>query len=351
MLIALASLLGQVGLPGGGFGCGHGSINGMGNHRHRIAVPSMSSGPNPLGQSIPVARIADLLLEPGRSFEFNGRRETYPDIKLVYWAGGNPFHHHQDLNRLRQAFRRPETIIVHEPWWTATARHADIVLPATTTLEREDVGASSRDRFVIAMHRAIRPVGEARDDYDIFADLAERMGTKEAFTEGRSKRDWTRFLYDRGRQSALERNLPMPDFDTFWKEGWAEIPAPAGDFVLFAEFRADPAAHPLRTPSGRIELYSKTIAGFGYADCPGHPAWLEPAEWLGSSETSDYKLHLISNQPRTRLHSQLEMSPASLGEKIGGREALWIHPGDAARRGIAPGAGVPVYKRRGPLPA
>ncbi|MBI1773854.1 MAG: molybdopterin guanine dinucleotide-containing S/N-oxide reductase [Proteobacteria bacterium] len=347
MLIALAALLGQIGLPGGGFGFGYGSINGMGNHRHRIAVPSMSAGANPLGFAIPVARVADLLLEPGGPLEFNGKHGTYPDIKLVYWAGGNPFHHHQDLNRLRRAFRRPEVVIVHEPWWTATARHADIVLPATTTIEREDVGASSRDRFVLAMHQAIRPLGEARDDYDIFADLAERLGTKAAFTEGRSKREWIRSLYDRARQTALERNLPMPDFDTFWEEGYAEIPEPADDFVLFQDFRADPAANPLRTPSGRIELFSETIAGFGYEDCPGHPVWLEPSEWLGSPSAARFPLHLVSNQPRTRLHSQLEMAPASLGEKVDGREALWIHPDDAAARGIVSGEVVRVHNDRG----
>jgi biotin/methionine sulfoxide reductase len=307
----------------------------------------MSSGPNPLAQTIPVARMADLLLEPGGRYEFNGRSQVYPDIKLVYWAGGNPFHHHQDLNRLRRAFERPETIVVNEPWWTATARHADIVLPATTTLEREDVGASSRDRYVIAMHRAIEPVGEARDDYDIFAALARRFGTEASFTEGRSKRDWIRFLYDRARQAALERNLPMPDFDTFWSEGWAEIPEPADDFVLFGDFRADPERHRLNTPSGRIELYSATIAGFGYDDCPGHPTWLEPAEWLGSAAARTYPLHLVSNQPRTRLHSQLEMAPASLADKVDGREALWIHPADASARGIAAGDAVRVFNGRG----
>ena len=77
-----------------------------------------------------------------RAYDFNGKHGTYPDIRLVYWAGGNPFHHHQDTNKLRRAWRRPETIIVHEPWWTATARHADIVLPATTTLERNDIGGA-----------------------------------------------------------------------------------------------------------------------------------------------------------------------------------------------------------------
>ena len=111
---------------------------------------------------------------PASSYDYNGKRGTYPDIRLVYWAGGNPFHHHQDTNQLRRAWQRPDTIIVHEPWWTATARHADIVLPATTTLERNDIGASHRDRYVFAMQQAIEPVGEARSDYAIFSELARR---------------------------------------------------------------------------------------------------------------------------------------------------------------------------------
>lgn len=347
MLIALAALLGQIGLPGAGFAFGYGSINGMGNPRHEIAVPSMPAGKNPLGVAIPVARIADMLLEPGAEYEFNGRTATYPDIKLVYWAGGNPFHHHQDLNRLRLAFQRPETIIVHEPWWTATARHADIVLPATTTLERDDVGASSRDRFVLAMHQAIPPVGQARDDFDIFSAIAERLEVGEAFTEGRSKMGWVRHLYDQARADALAKNLPMPDFDTFWQQGFAELPVPLDDYVLFADFRADPAAHKLKTPSGRIELFSETIARFGYDDCPGHPVWKEPSEWLGGVAAKSHPLHLISNQPRARLHSQLEMAPASQAEKIGGREPLWIHPDDAAKRGIRSGDVLRVFNARG----
>ena len=132
-----------------------------------------------------MARIADLLLNPDQPFQYNGQDLAYPDIDLVYWCGGNPFHHHQDINRLIRAWRRPSTIIVHDPWWTATARHADIVLPTTTTLERDDIGASARDRFIIAMKQAIAPVGEARDDFAIFSDLADRFGTREAFTEGR----------------------------------------------------------------------------------------------------------------------------------------------------------------------
>src|SRR5262249_59340248 len=106
---------------------------------------------------------------------------------------------HQDTNKLRAGFRRPETVIVHEPWWTATARHADIVLPATTSLERNDFGGSPRDRYVIAMHKAIEPVGEARDDYAIFAELSRRLGCEEEYTQGRDEMAWLRYTYNRWR--------------------------------------------------------------------------------------------------------------------------------------------------------
>ena len=159
MAATLAAMMGQIGQPGGGCGFGYGSMHGYGNPVDRFAVPAMATGENPARSFIPVARITDMLVHPGGAYQYNGMDRTYPDIRLVYWCGGNPFHHHQDLNRLLTAWRKPETIIVNEICWTATARHADIVLPATTTLERNDIGASSRDRFIMAMHKAVEPVG------------------------------------------------------------------------------------------------------------------------------------------------------------------------------------------------
>jgi biotin/methionine sulfoxide reductase len=186
MMIALSAMLGQVGLPGGGFSFGHGSMNGVGNPRYDTPGPALSTGPNPSGLSIPVARISDMLLNPGGSYEFQGATHVYPDIHLVHWAGGNPFHHHQQLNRLVEGWSRPDTVIVQDNVWTSAARMADIVLPATTSLERNDIGGSSRDRYVLAMHQAVAPQHQARNDFDIFADLAERLGYREAYTQGRN---------------------------------------------------------------------------------------------------------------------------------------------------------------------
>ena len=209
-VILLAAALGQIGLPGGGFGFGYGSAAGIAEAPLAFGPPAMESLANPLRQAIPAARIVDCLLDPGGSYDYNGRRGTYPDIRLVYWAGGNPFHHHQDINRMRRAWQRPETVIVHEPWWTATARHADIVLPATTTLERNDIGSSHRDAYVFAMQQAIAPVGAARNDFTIFCELAGRLGCLDAYAEGRDESAWLRHLYDRWRDNARTNQAAIP---------------------------------------------------------------------------------------------------------------------------------------------
>ena len=349
MTVALACLLGQIGLPGGGFGLGYGAVNAEGAHASTFSGPVLPQGENRVKQFIPVARVSDMLLNPGGAYEFNGRQMTYPDIKLVYWLGGNPFHHHQDLNRLVEAWRRPQTIVAHEQFWNAHAKMADIVLPATTTLERDDIGSAGRDRYMVAMKRAIDPVGEARDDYDIFSELARRLGAAEfqRFTEGRGTTEWLRHLYEVAREKATRHGLTLPGYEAFWSEGIFEMPRPEKATLLFEQFRADPVAHKLSTPSGRLELYSATIAGFGYDDCPGHPAWLEPVEWLGAPLAKRYPLHLLSPQPATRLHGQFDNGKLSLATKIRGREPVTVHPDAARARSIKAGDVVRIYNDRG----
>lgn len=345
--IALAAVLGQIGLPGGGFGFGYSAVNGTGNVIRPARWPSLPMGDNAIKEPIPVARIADMLLHPGEAYDFDGKRRSYPDIRMVYWVGGNPFHHHQDLGRLVRALQRPETVVVHESYWTPLAKHADIVLPATTTLERNDLGASNRDDHLIASRRVIAPVGEARDDHVIFSGLAERLGFVDAFTEGRDEEGWLRHLFAIARQRAAEDGVDMPDFDSFWGQGWFRQPPPERPHVLLESFRADPEQNKLATPSGKIEIFSAKVAGFGYDDCPGHPAWREPVEWLGAEKAKQYPLHLLTNQPTTRLHSQYDHGTVSLASKIQGREPIRLNPADAAARGIEAGDVVRVHNDRG----
>jgi biotin/methionine sulfoxide reductase len=343
--LGLASAIGQIGLPGGGVGFGYASLGGVGAPMAVSRSPSLPQGRNPNADFIPVARISDLLLNPGQTFTYEGQTRTYPDTRLVLWAGGNPFHHHQDLNRLRRAWARPETIVVQDPVWTATARRADIVLPATSSIERNDISGNKRSDHLIAMQQAIAPLGLARNDYDIFRHIADELGVEPAFSEGRDEMAWIRLMYDLTREDAERRfKHPMPAFDAFWAEGAARVPT-RSNHVFLDRFRADPAAHPLATESGRIVLYSRELEGLQLADCPPHPAWLEPAEWLGRAAPD--QLHLMSRQPQGKLHSQLDDAPAAQASKRDGREQVWLHPADARRFGIKDGAVVRLFNARG----
>lgn len=343
MGLTLAAMLGQIGLPGGGFGHGYGSMNEPGMPPLRCGLPRLPQGVNPVSSFIPVAAVSDMLLHPGEPFDYNGLRLSYPAIKLVYWAGGNPFHHHQNLSRLRRALGRPDTVVVHDPYWTAMAKHADIVVPSTTAMERDDYSGSRNDPVLMAMPQLTEPYAQSRDDYQTFAALSRRLGFENQFTEGRTARQWLTHLYENW-SSALD--FEVPTFDEFWRAGQLRLPTEDG-LTLLADFRADPSTHRLGTPSGLIEIFSSEIDGFGYDDCVGHPAWFEPTEWLGGPRAADYPLHLLANQPASRLHSQLDGGAASQQSKVAGREPIRMNPVDAQARGVTGGDVVKVFNDRG----
>ena len=359
MIVTLASILGQIGLPGGGFGFNY--------HESGAGTPP-SQGPSLLGltttgatlvkergariQRIPSSRLADILEYPGRKIDFNGRKVTYPTIRLMYWAGSNPFHHHPNRNRLIRAWQKPETIIVNDPYWTPTARFADIVLPATTQFERNDIeqGGTFSSRHIIAMHKLIDPQFESRNDFQIFCALAERLKIGEAFSEGKSEMEWIRTFYEEARLQARQRRLVMPDFDTFWnKDQVLALPynKQTESYIRYADFRNAPNQRPLQTPSGKIEITSKVIERFGYADCGPHPRWMEPAEWAGGDQSATYPLALVVAASAGRLRSQLNNTAFRETYETNGREPVLIHPDDAHERGIWNGDVVRLFNERG----
>ena len=347
----LAALLGTHGLPGKGVSYGYGSIHNIGFSGRRLpnfAIPALPQGKRPVNSYIPVSRIADVLLNPSEPLQFNGKTLHPPKLELVYWSGGNPFHHHQDLNRLSEAWAKPQTVIVNEPFWTATARRADIVFPTTLPLEREDLGVTPYDCHLTPMRRALDPFGEARDDHEIFRGIAERMGVRQAFTEGLSVDQWLQRLFSELKDNAAREGVSLPSFDEFWQGEQISIAQSVPERVFRLErFREAPDENPLGTPSGKIEISSETIAGFGYDDCLGHPAWFEKSEFLGGPRSLDFPLHLVSNQPRGRLHSQFDHGVASREHKRAGRERLRMHPEDARARDLSEDDLVKVFNDRG----
>ncbi len=346
MATALAAMLGQIGLAGGGIAFGYCAANSVGVERRRVRYASLPQKTNPIQSFIPVARISDMLLNPGKEFRFDGQAHSYPDIRLVYWAGGNPFHHHQDLTRLSEAWQKPETVIVNEWCWNTLARRADIVLPCTTQIERRDLMITPRDPYIVLTEAVVAPPGEARDDFDIFSGLGRRLGVEAAFTGGRQAHEWLRWLYDESRKMAKSAGISLPSYRDFAAKGWHYVhPGPPGNGAL-SDFRDDPDKAPLGTPSGRIEIFSETIAAFDGDGVLAHPAWYPPCEWLGNA-TRARPFHLISGQPADKLHSQLDHGPVSRAAKFDGHMPVGVNPADAARKGIKEGDLVRVFNGRG----
>ena len=345
MGITLASMLGHIGTEGGGIGFGYSSVNSTGDVFKKIPWKSLPQGNNKIRDFIPVARITDMLEKPNELFQYDGRKLKYPNIKLIYWAGGNPFHHHQDLNRLVKAWQKPKTIIVNEIWWNAQARHADIIFPANTALERNDIMLNPRDPTIIANKKTISSVGESKSDYEIFSSLANKLGFENLFTENKSELDWLKYLWNESIKVSEEMNLKLPEFNKFWEEGFFEIPIEKTKKIMFKNFRDNPVKNPLNTPSGKIEITSNTIKNYNLKDCKGHPTWIEPYEWLGNKD--NFPLHLISNQPEYRLHGQLDNADYSLKNKIKDREPVLINSADAKERNIENNDIVLIFNKRG----
>lgn len=361
----LATLLGQIGLPGGGISYSH-HYSSVGVSSSGAAMPgafplNIDAGRTPRHDNtdfkgysavIPIARAIDALMEPGKEIAFNGGKVKLPPYKMAIFSGCNQWHRQPQRNRMKLAYQRLETVVAIDYNWTATCRFADIVLPACTPYERNDLDAygSYSNRGVIAMHKLIDPLFNSRSDFDIFRGLCRRFSRESEYTRGKNEMQWVEFLYEECRKENALKEFPMPAFAEFWKKSFVLFP-PGKPWVRHADFRADPEVNALGTPSGFIEIVSRKIERFGYPDCKGHPIWMEKTERSHGGPGSDrFPLWLQSVHPDKRLHSQLcESAPLRATYSIAGREPVFIGPQDAAARGIRQGDLVRVFNDRGQL--
>ncbi|WP_299002883.1 trimethylamine-N-oxide reductase TorA [uncultured Shewanella sp.] len=364
MAAVLATMIGQIGLPGGGISYGH--------HYSSIGVPASGAAtpgafPRNLDEdqkpifdnndfkgassTIPIARWVDAILSPGKTIDANGAKVIFPDIKMMIFSGNNPWNHHQDRNKMKQAFHKLECVVTIDVNWTATCRFSDIVLPACTTFERNDIDihGSYSNRGLLAMHKMVEPLYESLSDFEIFTRFAALLGKEKEYTRNMSEKDWLIKLYNDCKK-ANKGKFDMPDFDTFWQQGYVYF-GEGKPWVRHADFRDDPEIHPLGTPSGLIEIYSRKIAQFGYDDCPGHPIWMEKAERShGGPGSKEFPIWMQSCHPDKRIHSQMCESTA-LRETyaVNDREPVYMNPIDAKHRGIKNGDIVRVFNNRGQL--
>ena len=311
MAIALQITTGNLGILGGSSG------SPLWHKLPHPRIGAMGVPPNPVGSSVPVYRWPDAILD--------GTRGGYPgDIKAIYNVGGNYLMQGSDIHKNIRAFAQVEFAVCHEYTLTPTAQHCDLVLPATTFLERADIIVPDGGNYLLFSNQAVPPLHEAKNDYDIFCELAGRLGFLSEFSENKSAEQWLQ---------SFVADSEVPDYEEFKRTGiyWGADQVRVG----LSDFVADPQAHPLNTPSGRVEISSAAYAETGFSPIP---------ECRVLKTTAAYPLRLITPHPRFRIHSQYDNIPWFKERET---QALWIHPHDAAERGIQNGQPVSVTSPEG----
>ncbi|MCC7106069.1 MAG: molybdopterin-dependent oxidoreductase [Chloroflexi bacterium] len=322
-VFTLAAMTGNIGRPGGNSGSSGGA--------KFVRMGRLPTGKNPAGVQVNITQMADAILQ--------GRAGGWPsDIKMVYSACGNLLNQIANVHRSVEAFMSLEFVLMHEQFITPMARYADVLLPATTGFERNDVHVpwTHSGHFAIYMQKAIEPMGETRNDLDICAALAERLGL-EGFNP-KTEDEWLR---------EIVADSEIEDYDEFKAKGVARL-APPAHRIAFAEQVLDPERHPFNTPSGKIEIYSTWLGEhpdpYGLGWVPPVPTWVPPNEGLHEPHAARYPLQLCTPHSRARTHS-IHANQEML-HKLDPQH-VWINPADAAARGIHDGDPARIFNDRG----
>jgi trimethylamine-N-oxide reductase (cytochrome c) len=353
---------------------------------------------NPVTQVLWKPRIHEAILEPPQHFRSEGfcggsieqqfTHHTYPEpgkseIKMLYKYGGSNIGTGVNTNKYIRAYQSPklEFVVNQSIFWDPETYHADIILPACTSFERNDISewancdgyhrfanqSGTSHRVVVYHQKSIEPLYESKSDYQIFSDLAERLGIKEAFTEGNTVEDWIEKMFY---SSSLPKHI---SFEEFKKRGYFVVPfpkdyKPAPGMRWFYEGRAcdtddlnpkrnTEKAHELGTYSGKIEFVSQSLMAHEPDDeeRPPLPRYIPSWEGHTSDLAKKYPLQLIMPHVRYGYHTQYDTHTPWITDIPGNRilkdgyywHTTRIHPVDAEARGIKNGDIVKLYNDRG----
>jgi anaerobic dimethyl sulfoxide reductase subunit A len=341
----LAAITGNVGVSGGW-------ASGLGLHSQDEPFWNVFPvGENPIKASIPVFLWSEAVVrgtEMGPEEGVIGTERLDNNIKLIHAVATNALiNQHANINRSAKILQDEslvEFIVVQDNFLTPTGRFADILLPACTQFETwglEDGWKYGNE--VILMPQLVEPLGETKSDYRICAELAERLGIGDAYTEGRDEREWVEWILDRYREG---RFPDLPSLDEFEASNIGAYAEPADEpAIAFAEFRANPDAHPLNTPSGKIEIFSKQLYDMDRPEeIPAVPKYIEEWESPFGPEAEEYPLQAMGHHYMGRVHSTHD-NVDWLQEAFPQR--VFLNELDAQVRGIADGDKVKVYNHRG----
>jgi molybdopterin guanine dinucleotide-containing S/N-oxide reductase-like protein len=352
---------------------------------------------NPVEQRINRLLVPDAVLDPpvswrgpgvcAKSLEQQFEEYVYPmpgysEVKMFYRYGGSYFSTMVDTGKWARMYQSPklEFVVNQDCWWSTETKFADVILPACTNLERNDIsewahpgGASLHSsiecnhRIIVYQQKCIEPLFESRSDYWILSQIADRLGVKEDYTEGNSEEDWIeKFFY----ASELPKYI---GFDEFKKKGYYLVgvpqdyqPTPAlrwfyeGRSCDTPDYRnpkrGTPAASELGTYSGKIEFVSQSLSEHFPEDRERPPLARYIPSWEGyqSELASKYPLQLIAPHPRMSFHTHHDSHTPWLGEIPANRvwkdgyywQVVRLHPIDAAARDVHHGDIIKLYNDR-----
>ncbi len=318
----LAAMTGSIGVKGGHVAGG----------TDRMAMGMLPKSLPVAQVEMPVFHVVDLyaLLLGGKAGGFRN------DIKALYILGCNPLNQWLNVNKGIRALKIPELIVVHELFMTPTARYADILLPVAHFLERQDVGQPwTGGPYNIFMERAVEPIPHVKTDLEIFSELAARLNLPKY--NDKSEEEWLReFVSDTPGLADYPRLKEK-------KVHYYEMRKP---WVAFRNEVENPAEHPFRTPSGKIEIYSQKIAEMENPMIPPIPKYMEPWEGPADPLTGKYPLQLVSPHSKGRVNATLDNIPRL---KAIADDYLWLNPQDAETRSIPPGESVRIFNDRGQM--
>lgn len=350
--MTLAAMTGNIGIHGGG--TGHlPRIGPMTSKREtmlgRPAVGRMKGEKNPVDMApnrqhsfpwedavpgwrssarIVCCHVADAILR--------GKVGGYPaDYKLLFMVNTNYINQYPNSNKIAKALKTLEFVVTTEQFMTATAKYADIVLPTSTYMERNDLTLGGVTLFYGYVNKVIDSLHESKSHFEIASELASKLGVSDY--SDKTEEEWLREVVDGCKD--------IPDYDTFKKEGVHRVKL-AQPSIAFKEQIEDPANNPFPTPSGKIEIYSQQLADLGDSMLPPIPKYIETWESFNDPLAKKYPLQLVTTHFRRRAHSQFETVPWL---KELEPQAMLINSVDAHTRGIRNGDEVRVFNDRGKM--
>ena len=315
--IALACLTGNVGISGGwASGAGQCQI---------VDMPSMPMPENPVKEEISVFTWTDAILQ--------GK------IKMLFSIAGNALiNQHSDINRTKQILEDEtmcEFIVCSDLFMTSSAKYADLVLPATSLLEDENlITPWNQGSFLGVSNQVIPPIGESRFEFEWLREVAEKLDIAEEFSCGHSDyKEWLKQIYED------YRSADMPSYEELKKEGIYRFPNPPKVVAFEAQRKGE---KPFDTPSGKVEIYSPTLEAMDDDRIPSVPGYVEVKEGPGKSEK--YPLQLIGWHTKGRAHS-VGFHNKELQKRY--PQILWMNPADGKVRGLVSEDVVEVWNDRG----